>query len=187
MMNKLDCCVVRDLLPSFVEDLTEAETAAQVRAHLEQCPSCRAVEKDMRTQLPVERAPKRALRFLKRVKRTRLMAALLSALAALFCMWWLYDQEFHYANTEAGRLAAVCDYILSPKDSTIPYGIKAGTPLHVVSWKTIENRLFIFLEPTMKKTSTASCTLSGGSTGSTDRLNLRRARHNTLPASMARP
>jgi len=100
----------------------------------------------MRTQLPVERVPKRALKFLKHVKRTRLMAALLSALAALLCMWWLYDQEFHYANTEAGRLAAVCDYIPSPKDSTISCGVKAGTPLHVVSWKTMENRLFIFFK-----------------------------------------
>jgi len=98
----------------------------------------------MRAQVPVEKAPKRALKFLKRVKRTRLMAAVLSALAALFCIWWLYDQEFHYANTEAGRLAAVCDYIPSPKDSTLRQRVMAGTPLHVVSWKTIENRLFIF-------------------------------------------
>lgn len=143
-MNKLDCCVVRDLLPAYIEDLTEAETAALIGAHLEQCPSCRAVERGMRTHLPVERAPKRALRFLKRVKRTRLMAALLSALAALLCMWWLYDQEFHYANTEAGRLAAVCDYIPGPKDSTLPCGVKAGTPMYVVSWRTMENRLFIF-------------------------------------------
>jgi len=145
-MNKLDCCVVRDLLPSYIENLTEDETAAMVKAHLKQCPSCQAVEKDMRTQIPVEKAPKRMLRFLKRVKRTRLMAAVLSALAALFCMWWLYDQEFHYANTEAGRLAAVCDYIPIPKDSSMLHGVKEGTPMHVVSWKTIENRLFIFFK-----------------------------------------
>ena len=25
--HKLDCCVVRDLLPAYVEDLTEADTA----------------------------------------------------------------------------------------------------------------------------------------------------------------
>ena len=32
--HKLDCCVVRDLLPAYVEDLTEAGTAAQVEAYL---------------------------------------------------------------------------------------------------------------------------------------------------------
>ena len=33
--NNLDCCVVRDLLPAYLEGLTEEETSAQVRAHLE--------------------------------------------------------------------------------------------------------------------------------------------------------
>ena len=32
--HKLDCCVVRDLLPAYVEELTEADTAAQVKEHL---------------------------------------------------------------------------------------------------------------------------------------------------------
>ena len=30
MDKKLDCCVVRDLLPAYIEDLTEEETAALV-------------------------------------------------------------------------------------------------------------------------------------------------------------
>ena len=124
--NHLDCCVVRDLLPAYIENLTEAETGELIKSHLDQCPFCQTVENDMRTQIPVEKVPKRALKFLRRVKRTRLIAAVLSVLAALFCMWWLYDQEFHYANTEAGRLEAVCDYILSPEDSTMPHDVKAG-------------------------------------------------------------
>ena len=38
--NKLDCCVVRDLLPAYVEELTEPETAEQVRSHLAECAAC---------------------------------------------------------------------------------------------------------------------------------------------------
>ena len=72
--HKLDCCVVRDLLPSYIEELTEPETSAQVKEHLETCPPCRAVEANMRAGLTVERAPKPSLNFLKRVKRTRLIA-----------------------------------------------------------------------------------------------------------------
>ena len=101
--NNLDCCVVRDLLPAYLEGLTEEETSAQVRAHLEDCENCRELEKDMRAQVPLEKAPKGTLKFLKRVKRTRLLAAVLSVVVALWCMWWLYDQEFHYPNTEADR------------------------------------------------------------------------------------
>ena len=45
--KKLDCCVVRDLLPSYIEELTEEETTALVRAHLEGGPGCREVEQAM--------------------------------------------------------------------------------------------------------------------------------------------
>lgn len=61
----------------------------------------------------------------------------------LFCIGWLYDLEFHYANTEAGRLEAVCDYIPSPEGNTIS-GVEAGTPVRAVSWQTIDNHLLIF-------------------------------------------
>ena len=129
--RNLDCCVVRDLLPSYLEDLTEAETAREVEAHLESCGDCRSLAENMRRDLPVEKAPKRALKFLKKVKRTRLLAAALSALLALLAMGWLYEQEFHYPNTEAGRLAAVCDYIPSEGYNA---NVVLGTEMRVVAW-----------------------------------------------------
>ncbi|MBS5590316.1 MAG: zf-HC2 domain-containing protein [Clostridiales bacterium] len=143
--NNLDCCVVRDLLPAYLEGLTEEETSAQVRAHLEDCENCRELEKDMRAQVPLEKAPKGTLKFLKRVKRTRLLAAVLSVVVALWCMWWLYDQEFHYPNTEAGRLAAVEDYIPSPPGSSIDH-VKEGDPIRVVAWQEVRGNLFLFYQ-----------------------------------------
>lgn len=142
--KRLACCIVRDLLPSYIEDLTEAETAAMVKEHIDNCSDCYRIEQDMRHTIPVERSPKQELRFLRRIKRTRLIAAALSCIIALWCMWWLYDQEFHYPNTEAGRLAAVEDYIPMSNNSSIPHGVRAGTPLSVGGWKTENNHLFIF-------------------------------------------
>ena len=138
--RKLDCCVVRDLLPSYLEDLTEAETTREVEAHLESCGDCRSLAENMRRDLPVEKAPKRALKFLKKVKRTRLLAAALSALLALLAMGWLYEQEFHYPNTEAGRLAAVCDYIPSEGYNA---NVVLGTEMRVVAWTEKDGRLLI--------------------------------------------
>lgn len=43
--------------------------------------------------------PKGALCFLKRVKRTRLIATGVTLVLTLWCIWWLYDAEFHYPNT----------------------------------------------------------------------------------------
>ncbi len=37
---KLDCCVVRDLLPLYVENMVSNQTAEQIRQHLAQCPDC---------------------------------------------------------------------------------------------------------------------------------------------------
>ena len=141
--NKLECCVVRDLLPSYIENLTEPETTAMVKEHLEGCAKCAGIERNMRGAVPIERAPKRALRFLKHVKRTRLLAAALSLILALLCMWWLYDQEFHYPNTETGRLEAVQDYIIAPEGSSIRH-VTEGTTLHAAAWDEIGRHLFIF-------------------------------------------
>ena len=55
--HKLDCCVVRDPLPSYIEELTEPETTAQVKAHLEGCPPCRRWRPTCGPRLTVERAP----------------------------------------------------------------------------------------------------------------------------------
>lgn len=141
--HKLDCCVVRDLLPAYVEDLTEADTAAQVAEHLEHCSACRRVEENMRAGLTLAKAPQPALNFLKRVRRTRLLAAALTILLALFCLWGLYDgQAYRYPNTEAGRLSAVEDYVPGPADSRLP-GVKGGDPLRVLGWTEEENNLYV--------------------------------------------
>ena len=131
--KELECCVVRDLLPTYVEGLTEPETSRMVAEHLAGCPACRDEEGAMRAHVPAETAPRRALGFLRRVRRTRLLAAALTAVLTLWCVGWLYNQEFHYPITEAGRLSAVEDYATAPEDSPLPHGIRAGTPLRVVA------------------------------------------------------
>lgn len=141
MDKKLDCCVVRDLLPAYIEGLTEDETAVQVKAHLNGCPACRAMDAGMRAQLPVKKAPKRALDFLKRVKRTRLIAAGVTLILTLWCLGWLYNGEYRYPNTEAGRLAAAEAFVLGPAwDSRVGRGV----PIHNAGWQEAGDTLLVF-------------------------------------------
>lgn len=35
-----ECCMVRELLPLYLEDLTTPETRAQIQAHLQICTAC---------------------------------------------------------------------------------------------------------------------------------------------------
>ena len=111
MEHKLDCCVVRDLLPAYLEGLTEEETTRQVEAHLEECPECRRHREAMQASLPVVRAPKRALAFLKKVKRTRLIAALLSAVVALLLIFLVYDSEYHWRGDLPSLTQGLQDYL----------------------------------------------------------------------------
>ena len=37
---KMDCCVVRDLLPLYVENMVSDQTAEQIKQHLAECPDC---------------------------------------------------------------------------------------------------------------------------------------------------
>lgn len=130
--NKLDCCVVRDLLPTYIEALTEPETTEQVSAHLEDCSACRKLEQELRSQLPQKPVPKKSLQFLKRARNNRITSALFAILSAILIVVLWYCYLFRYPNTEVGRLAAVQNYV-SCKD----------TPVQVVSYAEVGNSLFI--------------------------------------------
>lgn len=90
-MSKLDCEVVRDLLPNYIEGLTGEETRAQIDEHLSECPACAESLRSMKEPLPASDAAEdmaAELSFLKKNKRRnrRMLwiaaAAVASALAA---------------------------------------------------------------------------------------------------------
>lgn len=137
--QKLSCCVVRDLLPSYIEELTEDETARLVKEHLDCCPECRRIETEMRSRIGIAPAPAPRLGFLHRYKRRQVISALLAAAAAIACIIALYFSEFKYPNTEAGRLLAVEEYAVRSAsiDDNIP-------PLAVRSWAEHGGKLYIF-------------------------------------------
>lgn len=70
MKNDLTCGVVRDLLPSYVENLLGEESREAVERHLEACPACTA-EKEAMASPPEAEAAEAAkeVDFLKRVKK----------------------------------------------------------------------------------------------------------------------
>lgn len=70
MKDNLPCAVVRDLLPAYVEGLTEPETNAAVEAHLQTCPACTARLAAMRApEPPPEEETAKEVDYLKKVKR----------------------------------------------------------------------------------------------------------------------
>ncbi|MCD8357260.1 MAG: zf-HC2 domain-containing protein [Clostridia bacterium] len=157
--NKLDCCVVRDLLPSYMEELTEPETSEQIEAHLAECDACSELERNMRTQIPAKPVPKKSLRFLKKNRNTHIISAVLAIIFTLACVFLWYNSHFRYPNTEAGRLDAVQKFVACGKaDSEMEqavggdivtihddlcYSIQEGTSMHVTSYTESGKDLFV--------------------------------------------
>ncbi|MGI6200640.1 MAG: zf-HC2 domain-containing protein [Christensenellales bacterium] len=56
-MTKLDCTLVRDLLPLYVDRLLSPETQARVQEHLDACPECRALADHLAAPLPTPPDP----------------------------------------------------------------------------------------------------------------------------------
>ena len=69
MKNDLSCGVVRDLLPSYVENLLGEEAKEAVDRHLETCPECRERKEAMAAPAEEAAEPEKEVDYLKRVKK----------------------------------------------------------------------------------------------------------------------
>ena len=95
-MNKLDCPIVRDLLPLYVDQVVSPETAQAVEEHLADCPDCRREYESLTAHLPVPTEETDTSRqfgdFIKKVKWKQKLSdgltifLLLAALLAVF-LW----------------------------------------------------------------------------------------------------
>lgn len=130
---KQECSIVQDLLPLYVENMVNADTAAFIRAHIETCPDCAAALAAMQGDKEAEAAEARrresdaqviaAMR--KKVARRvfRSVAAVVAA-AAIVCGAVL-------AYVGVGRPATTADVSLSAKteDGLIVLEVPAGKSL----------------------------------------------------------
>ena len=124
MKNKLPCPVVRDLLPSYLEGLTEPETEELVRDHLAACSECAAHCKAMQDSDEIDSPPpqqQKEVDYLKKVRRSSrkkiLLTAVLVALVLTAGIWtqlcWIgsplkpEDYYYHAVEEMPGTLRVV--------------------------------------------------------------------------------
>jgi len=119
MTKEIGCSIVQDLLPSYIEKLTSEETNQVIRAHLDTCIECRKAYEEMISEVGIiEKAPKAELKFLKKVRKTRLLAAVLSIVIALILSYTVYAMEFEYSSDKADLSNALTEYT-APFDEPI--------------------------------------------------------------------
>ena len=72
MENKISCAVIKDLLPSYLDELTSEESNQMIEAHINECDECRTTLENMRApeidekQIEIE---KKEIDFLKKNRK----------------------------------------------------------------------------------------------------------------------
>lgn len=85
-MNKLPCEVVKDLLPSYIDELTSGTTNELIEAHLKTCADCRAVCASMKgpeAGMEWEEQEKKEIDYLKKNRKRNRRIAIWSIAGAL--------------------------------------------------------------------------------------------------------
>lgn len=92
---KLDCEVIRDLLPLYAEHIASPASTALVEEHLESCEACREELRQMQMPVPVQPepqpdAPLKGIRKTLQKKSIRTVAAaVLAVLCAVALVFWM--------------------------------------------------------------------------------------------------
>ena len=68
MKEERDCKIVQDLLPNYIEKLTNEETNKYIEEHLNECKECKDVLLEMQKELKMS-DPKRDRREVKYIKK----------------------------------------------------------------------------------------------------------------------
>ncbi|MGI6684106.1 MAG: zf-HC2 domain-containing protein [Bacillota bacterium] len=122
MKKELTCGIVQDLLPNYIEKLTSDETNHAVEEHLDICHDCKNVYEQMVADIGnTEKVPVIELKFLKKVKRARLLAAVLCVVLTLILSWLIYTSEYNFTNDKSHLAAGITEFIAPFEPSVNAY------------------------------------------------------------------
>ena len=136
MKDNLPCAVVRDLLPIYVEGLTEPETNAAVEAHLKTCPACTARLAAMRApEPPPEAETAKEVDYLKKVKRRSWKRVVLAVLITVLVLMGALAAKLFLLGSAAGPESMV--FYVEQSDETLSLRISSAVSANAYwGWNT---------------------------------------------------
>lgn len=97
------CKIIEDLLPSYVEKLTNEETNQFIEEHFINCDSCKEKIKNMSSKLEIDEIDEKELNYLKKYNRNRknaiLLGILLGILIIIIAYFCVVFYRFHILHT----------------------------------------------------------------------------------------
>ena len=90
MKEKKDCKIVQDLLPNYIEDLTNEETNYFIDEHINECPECQKILENMQKEIKLntKKRDDREVKYIKKYsKRIKLLRNILLIIVVLFVIF----------------------------------------------------------------------------------------------------
>ncbi len=143
MKSDMACNVVQDLLPNYIEKLTSEDTNFAIEEHLATCEACSNEYEQMTKDIvSPAKVPMIELRFLKKVRRTKKIAAAICVVLTLVLSYLLYASEYHYTLDKGDLSTAITEFIHFSHPSFEAYVLETesveGTL--VASYKDLTNK-----------------------------------------------
>lgn len=176
--KKMPCAVARDLMPLYVENLTEDETTEMMREHIAECAACAQSFGMQKTKLEIEKKPQRpdfrGIRFFKKsfLKRIALWMAII--IMGFIAVWgsclYLFDNYW----IEREDIRVVGQYQLS--DGRIIIAIKAdGYSVNELTWSYHtweDNRIYEYVDGQRKVKTENELSMDGNAYLVSDRFTI---------------
>lgn len=87
MKEKIDCKIVQDLLPNYIEKLTNQETNAFVEGHLQECAECKNVYENMQKEIKLcgNVRDKREVKYIKKYSnKIKILKTIILAIVLIY-------------------------------------------------------------------------------------------------------
>lgn len=110
MKEDKNCKIVQDLLPNYIENLTNDETNEFIEQHIERCLKCEQSLKDMKGDLQLKKIEKnKEINVLKKVKRRMKVIILVSILSfsIIFYLCVYFWNNYSIGKNENGELKII--------------------------------------------------------------------------------
>lgn len=117
MSTKLNCDIVRDLLPSYVDGLTSKTTNEAVNEHLKECPECTEALKRMKEPEKTNSEPKAEVNYLKKIRRRSLQKGFIVCAIIVILALAAASFKILYIGEEARTEGLYSDILVT--DSTV--------------------------------------------------------------------
>lgn len=108
MNNKLECDIVRDLLPSYADGLTSEKTNSAVAEHLSECESCAAVYESIKSPEPQTEEAPAEVDYLKKVRRNGNIRSVLIGTVLMLIGVLILSYRYFYIGTKANAEDVYC-------------------------------------------------------------------------------